>query len=65
MFAFRQAVADWYAARYNVHVDPEGEVLGLIGSKEGMPPFHFSGCESRRNGVNDRSGLSPHTALAS
>jgi len=33
--AFRQAVADWYAKRFNVRLDPEQEVLTLIGSKEG------------------------------
>ncbi|MBI3625671.1 MAG: LL-diaminopimelate aminotransferase [Candidatus Rokubacteria bacterium] len=35
MLAFRQAVADWYAKRFNVRLDPEQEVLALIGSKEG------------------------------
>ncbi len=35
MLAFRQAVADWYAKRFNVRLDPEQEVLTLIGSKEG------------------------------
>lgn len=39
MFAFRKAVADWYAVRYNTRLDPEGEVLGLIGSKEGCHHF--------------------------
>lgn len=39
MFAFRQAVADWYAKRYTVELEPEGEVLGLIGSKEGCHHF--------------------------
>ncbi|MCZ6677678.1 MAG: LL-diaminopimelate aminotransferase [Candidatus Poribacteria bacterium] len=39
MFAFRKAVADWYAQRYNVELDPEDEVLGLIGSKEGCHHF--------------------------
>ncbi|MFQ5829732.1 MAG: LL-diaminopimelate aminotransferase [Candidatus Methylomirabilia bacterium] len=33
--AFRQAVADWYARRFEVRLDPETEVLTLIGSKEG------------------------------
>lgn len=33
--AFRQAVADWYAKRFNVRLDPEQEVLTLVGSKEG------------------------------
>ncbi len=35
MPAFRQAVADWYAKRFGVRLDPESEVLTLIGSKEG------------------------------
>jgi len=35
MLAYRQAVADWYAKRFNVRLDPEQEVLTLIGSKEG------------------------------
>ncbi len=35
MLAFRQAVADWYAKRFGVRLDPETEVLTLIGSKEG------------------------------
>ena len=39
MFAFRKEVADWYAERYNAELDPEEEVLGLIGSKEGCHHF--------------------------
>ena len=39
MFAFRKEVAEWYAERYNVELDPEDEVLGLIGSKEGCHHF--------------------------
>ncbi|MFQ5665217.1 MAG: LL-diaminopimelate aminotransferase [Candidatus Binatia bacterium] len=39
MLAFRQAVAKWYARRYQVSVDPATEVLGLIGSKEGCHHF--------------------------
>lgn len=33
---FRQAIADWYLERFNVTLDPETEVLPLIGSKEGI-----------------------------
>lgn len=33
---FRQAVAAWYARRFGVRLDPETEVLTLIGSKEGL-----------------------------
>jgi LL-diaminopimelate aminotransferase len=36
MFAFRKAVADWYKKRFRVTLDPEKEVLSLIGSKEGI-----------------------------
>ncbi len=36
MLAFREAVAEWYLQRFGVVVDPETEVLTLIGSKEGI-----------------------------
>lgn len=36
MPSFRQAVADWYKGRFDVDLDPEREVLSLIGSKEGL-----------------------------
>ncbi len=34
--AFREAVAGWYARRFDVALDPDHEVLALIGSKEGL-----------------------------
>lgn len=36
MIEFRTAVARWYEKRFNVHLDPQTEVLSLIGSKEGI-----------------------------
>lgn len=36
MHAFREAVANWYQKRFNVTLNPESEVLTLIGSKEGI-----------------------------
>jgi LL-diaminopimelate aminotransferase len=36
MIDFRKAVATWYASRFGVKVNPENEVLTLIGSKEGI-----------------------------
>ncbi|MGQ9865941.1 MAG: aspartate aminotransferase [Pseudanabaenaceae cyanobacterium] len=33
---FRQAITDWYRRRYGVHLDPDGEALPIIGSKEGL-----------------------------
>ena len=32
----RRAIADWYARRFGVDLDPDTEVLPLIGSKEGL-----------------------------
>jgi len=39
MLAFRQEVARWYQEGYGVALDPEKEILGLIGSKEGCHHF--------------------------
>ena len=36
MAAFREAAAEWFQQRFAVAVDPETEVLALIGSKEGI-----------------------------
>jgi LL-diaminopimelate aminotransferase len=36
MLAYREAVAEWYQGRFGVDLDPEKEVLALIGSKEGI-----------------------------
>jgi LL-diaminopimelate aminotransferase len=38
----RQAIADWYQKRFGVALDPDKEVLPLIGSKEGI--FHIAFC---------------------
>ncbi|MBD2035160.1 aspartate aminotransferase [Leptolyngbya sp. FACHB-321] len=34
--SFRRTITDWYYRRYNVKLDPEGEALPLLGSKEGL-----------------------------
>ncbi|MDD5455487.1 MAG: LL-diaminopimelate aminotransferase [Candidatus Margulisbacteria bacterium] len=33
---FREAVASWYKKRFNIDLNPDTEVLSLIGSKEGI-----------------------------
>jgi LL-diaminopimelate aminotransferase len=38
----RQAIAEWYQGRFGVTLDPEKEVLPLIGSKEGIG--HIAWC---------------------
>lgn len=40
--ALRQAWADWYARHYGVALNPEGEILPLIGSKEGIAHIAFT-----------------------
>jgi LL-diaminopimelate aminotransferase len=42
MLNYRKACADWYKRKYNVEVNPENEILGLIGSKEGCHHFCLS-----------------------
>ncbi len=36
LLRLREAIAAWYKRRFNVELDPESEVLPLIGSKEGI-----------------------------
>lgn len=36
MLSYRMAVADWYKRRFGVGLDPQTEVLSLLGSKEGI-----------------------------
>jgi LL-diaminopimelate aminotransferase len=37
--SFRRAITDWYQRRYGVVLDPDGEALPLMGSKEGLTHF--------------------------
>jgi len=36
MLRFRESVANWYKRRFGVELDPQKEVITLIGSKEGL-----------------------------
>lgn len=38
-FEFRKEVSNWMKKRFGVNINPESEVIALIGSKEGI--FHF------------------------
>ena len=42
--AFRKAVAEWFSGRFGVSLDPETEVIALIGSKEGIAHFPLAFC---------------------
>jgi LL-diaminopimelate aminotransferase len=39
---FRRSIAAWYERRFGVTLDPDTEVLPLIGSKEGIAKFFFA-----------------------
>ncbi|MDR3270743.1 MAG: LL-diaminopimelate aminotransferase, partial [Peptococcaceae bacterium] len=39
--AFKQAVADWYRERFQVHLEAKSEVTAVIGTKEGLGHLPF------------------------
>lgn len=39
---FKKSVARWYKERFNLELDPETEVMALIGSKEGIAHLYFA-----------------------
>lgn len=39
---FKDAVSEWCKKQYNINIDPEHEVVTLIGSKEGVVHFAFA-----------------------
>jgi LL-diaminopimelate aminotransferase len=39
---FREAIAAWYSRRFGVELDPQLEVMALIGSKEGIAHIAFA-----------------------
>ncbi len=46
MPALREAMAAWYARRFDVTLDPVAEVLPLIGSKEGIAHIALAFCDA-------------------
>ena len=41
LFEYRKAIADWYQKKYQVELNPDQEVVSLIGSKEGIAHLPF------------------------
>ena len=39
---FRRTIAEWFARRFGVELDPDTEVLPLLGSKEGLAHLAFA-----------------------
>jgi LL-diaminopimelate aminotransferase len=46
MRAYREAVARWYKRRFDIELDPDNEVIALIGSKEGVAHFPLAFVDS-------------------
>ncbi len=41
LYEYRNAVANWYNNRFSVNLDPDKEIISLIGSKEGIAHLPF------------------------
>ncbi len=46
MKAYREAVSRWYKRRFDIDLNPDSEVIALIGSKEGIAHFPLAFVES-------------------
>ncbi|MBN2209457.1 MAG: aminotransferase class I/II-fold pyridoxal phosphate-dependent enzyme [Candidatus Coatesbacteria bacterium] len=47
----REAVANWYKRRFNVTLDPETEILPLVGSKEGLLCLYLAYLDKGETGL--------------
>jgi LL-diaminopimelate aminotransferase len=41
LYEFRETISEWYKERFNIKLDPDKEVVALIGSKEGIAHLPF------------------------
>jgi len=57
----RRAISDWYGARFGVSLDPDKEVLPLIGSKEGISHIALSFIESGDLALVPDPGYPPYS----
>jgi LL-diaminopimelate aminotransferase len=58
---YRAAWADWYGRRFGVELDADTEVLGLIGSKEGVFNLHLAWVEAGEVVLVPDPGYAPYT----
>ena len=57
---FRRAIVDFMRRRYGVDLDPDGEVLPLIGSKEGLAHLAFGALDPGDTVVIPDPGYAPY-----
>ena len=62
MPALRQAIANWYKNRFNVELNPNTEILPLIGSKEGIAHFPLAFLNSGDYALVPDPGYPPYKA---
>jgi LL-diaminopimelate aminotransferase len=60
--AFREAVAEFYAARFGVEIDAEREVIPVLGGKEGVAHIALACLEAGDVCLSPEPGYPPYTA---
>jgi LL-diaminopimelate aminotransferase len=65
LVAYREAVSAWMERRFGLHFDPLGEIVPLIGSKEGIAHLALAYLEPGRVAIVPEPGYSPYHGGAS
>jgi LL-diaminopimelate aminotransferase len=60
--AFRQAVADFYSSRFDVEIDPDREVIPVLGGKEGVAHIALACLEPGDVCLSPEPGYPPYTS---
>lgn len=60
--AFREAVADFYASRFDVEIDPATEVLPVLGGKEGVAHMALACLDPGDVCLSPEPGYPPYTS---
>jgi LL-diaminopimelate aminotransferase len=60
--AFRKSVSDFYADRFGVDIDPETEVVPVLGGKEGVAHIAFACVEPGDVCLSPEPGYPPYTS---
>ena len=60
--AFRRSVSDFYADRFGVDIDPETEVVPVLGGKEGVAHIAFACVEPGNVCLSPEPGYPPYTS---
>lgn len=64
IYELRKAFCDWYDKIYNVYINPENEILPLIGSKEGIMHISMAFCNPGDRVLIPNPGYPAYTSVA-